>query len=157
MTHNQHVVIGTAIPEDLEQLLALYRYLNADDPVLEITDALQRHWQTILANEALYYVVARADRQLVSTCALALIPNLTRNARPYGLIENVITHPDYRRRGLGTQVLRHAVDIAWEHHCYKVMLLTGRKDAVVWRFYEQAGFVRGEKTGFVTRPPNPKA
>lgn len=29
------------------------------------------------------------------------------------------------------------------------MLMTGRKDEWVLRFYEKAGFVRGEKTGFV--------
>ena len=101
---------------------------------------------------ALHYVVARANGHLVSTCALTIVPNLTRSARPYGLVENVVTHPDCRKRGIATQVLRYALAIAWERNCYKVMLMTGSKQESTLRFYEKAGFVRGEKTGFVASP-----
>lgn len=38
---------------------------------------------------------------------------------------------------------------AREHGCYKAMLLTGHKDEATLKFYEQAGFARGEKTGFI--------
>jgi GNAT superfamily N-acetyltransferase len=81
------------------------------------------------------------------------VPNLTRGARPYGLIENVVTHPDWRGRGIGTAVLHHALNLAWDADCYKVMLLTGRTDEATLGFYERAGFAGGEKTGFVARPP----
>ena len=145
------IVITRATENDLRSLLELYRYLNPDDPVLPQDDQLQQHWRDILDNAALHYVIARAGDRLVSTCALSIIPNLTRSVRPYGLIENVVTHPDYRKRGIGTQVLQYALEIAWRHHCYKVMLLTGSKNEATLRFYERAGFVRGEKTGFVVR------
>jgi GNAT superfamily N-acetyltransferase len=69
--------------------------------------------------------------------------------RPYGIIENVITHRAYRKQGCGTTVLRKAVDIARERGCYKVMLMTGHHDEETLRFHEQAGFVRGKKTGFI--------
>jgi len=106
----------------------------------------------MLKDESIRYVVARVNDRLVSTCTLAIIPNLTRGARPYGLVENVVTLPDYRRRGIGTLVLQHALRIAWEQNCYKVMLLTGSQQESTLQFYERAGFIRGEKTGFVARP-----
>ncbi len=87
--------------------------------------------------------------EIVASCTLAIIKNLTRNLRPYGLIENVITHPDYRRKGYGTEVLHKAVQIATEQNCYKVMLLTGSKSEDTLRFYKKAGFVQGVKTGFI--------
>ena len=146
------ITIETAGWADLPDLLALYQFLNPDDPLLPVDDGLQRHWQDILDNEALHYVVARVNGKLISTCNLTIVPNLTRSARPYGLIENVVTHPEYRRRGIGTQVLKYALNIAWKQRCYKVMLLTGSKNDATLRFYEQAGFARGEKTGFVARP-----
>ena len=152
MMDKEDVLIETAMPGDLPELLALYHYLNPDDSVLPVNDTLRQHWQAILDDPALHYIVARCEGKLVSTCALTIIPNLTRSARPYGLIENVVTHPDYRRRGIGTQVLQYALATAWKQGCYKVMLLTGSMNEATLRFYEQAGFVRGEKTGFVARP-----
>jgi GNAT superfamily N-acetyltransferase len=84
---------------------------------------------------------------------LQVVPNLTRGARPYGLIENVVTRQDKRGQGYGSAVLKAALDLAWEKGCYKVMMLTGRKDAKVFGFYEKAGFKAGVKTGFVAVPP----
>jgi GNAT superfamily N-acetyltransferase len=71
------------------------------------------------------------------------------------VIENVVTHAAHRRKGIGTQVLRAALQTAWDQDCYKVMLLTGRKDEATYRFYEQAGFRREVKTGFVATPELP--
>ena len=43
--------------------------------------------------------------------------------------------------------------LAWRERCYKVMLMTGRKDEHTLRFYEQAGFDRHGKQAFVAKPP----
>jgi GNAT superfamily N-acetyltransferase len=81
------------------------------------------------------------------------VKNLTRGLRPYGIIENVVTRRDSRRKGYGTTVLHKAIEIAREKGCYKVILLSGAKDEGTLRFYEQAGFVRGVKTGFIVKIP----
>ncbi|MGE5380772.1 MAG: GNAT family N-acetyltransferase [Methylocystaceae bacterium] len=137
--------------DELESLLSLYQFLNLDDPKMDIDDQLKKHWQDIYMDPGLKYLVAEENGQLVSSCCLAVIKNLTRSARPYGLIENMVTHPRYRKKGYGTIILKHAVEIARKENCYKVMLLTSRKDEATWRFYEAAGFNRGDKTGFIVR------
>ncbi|HBS57997.1 MAG TPA: GNAT family N-acetyltransferase [Firmicutes bacterium] len=136
---------------ELGQLLNLYQYLNPDDPVLNIDGQLTALWQEIFANPDYFCFVIEEDDKIVSSCNLMIIRNLTRGARPYALIENVVTHQAYRKRGYGTAILRKAIEIAKDNNCYKVMLMTGRKDESTLRFYEQAGFDRGEKTGFVIR------
>jgi len=140
--------------EDLPAILALYRFLQPDDPVLSSRDErVRKQWAEILRDERLRYFVAEADGGVVvSCCALAIVPNLTRGMRLYGLIENVVTAPEFRKRGFATGVLRAALGGAWANGCYKVMLLTGRKDGETIRFYEKAGFLRGVKTGFVAYP-----
>ena len=136
--------------DELEQLLSLYQYLNPDDPALDV-GGIEKLWKEILSNPNYFYLIVEVDGVLVSTCNLTTVKNLTRKARPYGLIENVVTHPEHRKKGYGTLVLRKAVEIARENNCYKVMLLTSQKDEPTLNFYEKAGFSRGEKTGFIVR------
>ena len=144
--------IRTAKQQDLPRLLALYTHLHEDEPLLEIDRRVAELWDGILANPWLYNMMGEVDEELVSSCTLTLVPNLTRSALPYGLIENVVTHPDHRKKGYATAVLRHALQVAWGHGCYKVMLLTGSKQEETLRFYENAGFKRGVKTGFIAYP-----
>jgi GNAT superfamily N-acetyltransferase len=89
----------------------------------------------------------------LQSCTLSIIPNLTRGARSYGVIENVVTHPGHRRTGLGRSVLASALEAAWDANCYKVMLATGSPKSETLRFYESAGFERGGKTFFQARRP----
>ena len=136
---------------ELPALLHLYTHLNPNDPPLPLDEAA-KIWKPMVQDPNQRFFGAYWNDALASTCTLVVIPNLTRQMRPYSLIENVVTHPDYRRRGLGTAVLKHALAAAWKQNCYKVMLLTGSKTEATLRFYESAGFQRGIKTGFVARP-----
>ena len=138
--------------DELPSLLDLYQHLNSDEPPLPANDILDQVWNDFLNDPKIYCVVGEIDGRLVASCTLIVIPNLTRGARPYGLIENVVTHPEYRKKGFGSGLLRYTLRLAWEQNCYKVMLLTGRKQEETLRFYERAGFQRGLKTGFVAKP-----
>ena len=143
--------IREAAPEDLRAVLELYRHLQPADSPPE-PEALQQAWGELLADPKIHLLLAWSEGRAAATCVLVVIPNLTRGARPYGLIENVVTNPAFQRRRIGTRLLHHALELAWEQGCYKVMLLTSRKDPGLFQFYEQAGFIRGDKTGFVARP-----
>jgi GNAT superfamily N-acetyltransferase len=142
-------LIRFAKKEDLNDLLSLYTYLNTDDPTLIADTRVRELWDMILADPGQLYLVVEVDGKLVSTCVLIIVKNLTRCATPYALIENVVTRPEYRNRGIGTRLLKRAKEIAQERGCYKVMLLTGRKEAI--GFYENAGFDGQSKTGFIIR------
>ncbi len=138
--------------EELEALLDLYTHLNPEDAPRPEAAVLRGVWEDFLADPKIRCLVGEVDGRLAASCTLVIIPNLTRGARSYGLIENVVTHADYRHKGIGTRLLRHALGLAWKAGCYKVMLLTSRQDEATLRFYAQAGFLRGVKTGFVAKP-----
>jgi GNAT superfamily N-acetyltransferase len=114
---------------------------------------VQAVWDEALRNPRCRYVGGYVDGKLVASCTITVIPNLTRACRPYGLIENVVTHADHQRMGWGRAVLHSALDFAWQQNCYKVMLLTGRKDASTLQFYEAAGFDMHGKQAFIAKPP----
>jgi GNAT superfamily N-acetyltransferase len=145
-------IVRSAAERDLSDVLELYRHLHPREPVLEPATA-EHVWSTLLRSTFMTVVVAQAAGLLVSSCTLAIVPNLSRGGRSYGIIENVVTHADYRRQGLGRRVLVHALDVAWQANCYKVLLATGSQRESTLRFYEEAGFRRGGKTYFEVRRP----
>ena len=139
-------------PHELHELLALYQHLHrADDPLPEPA-VVASVWRELMANPRYHYVGGFVAGKLVSSCTLTIVPNLTRSCRPYGLIENVVTHADHRNNGYGKAILAHALSLAWSQDCYKVMLLTGRKDDATLRFYKSAGFDANEKQAFIAKP-----
>ena len=137
---------------ELPDLLGLYGHLHTSDDPLPAQDVVDGVWRQIQERPDLVYFGAFVDGALVSTCTLSIIPNLTRGCRPYGVIENVVTAPAFRRQGFARAALQHALDQAWSRGCYKVMLLTGRKDEQTYRFYESAGFDRHAKQAFLAKP-----
>ncbi len=137
---------------DLPALLLLYRDLHNADEVLPSQTTVDSVWAEIKATERFAYFGGFVGVDLVTTCTIAIIPNLTRGCRPYGLIENVVTATALRRRGYATAILRAALGHAWAAGCYKVLLMTGRKDEETLRFYRSAGFDANEKQAFVARP-----
>ena len=137
---------------DLAALLMLYGHLHSSDDPLPSPSDIEAVWSEIMSNERFQYFGGFLDSELVSSCTLSIIPNLTRGCRPYGLIENVVTHPTHRKHGYGTALLRAALSDAWTARCYKVMLLTGRKDQATLRFYQSAGFDPNGKQVFIAKP-----
>ena len=133
--------------DDLDGLLELYLHLH-EKSVPEHNDHLIKTWETILADDKYHIIVKEEDGMLVSSCTCIIVPNLTRDVRPYALIENVVTHSDYRKRGYAGECLAYAKELADRENCYKLMLTTGSKDPATHRFYEQNGYSSKDKTAF---------
>ena len=133
---------------ELNEILELYLHLH-EDTVPEMSEHLRKTWNTIIQDENHHIIVNVIDGKIVSSCVCVVIPNLTRNVRPYAFIENVVTHREYRGNGYATQCLDYAKEIAEKENCYKMMLLTGSKKESTIKFYERAGYNSSDKTAFI--------
>lgn len=151
MSDTVTVHVRLARPEDLHAVLALYRQLNPDDPPLE-AGLGQAVFEGILASPHFELIVAEFGGVVAGTCYLNVVPNLSRNASPYAVLENVVTEQALRGRGIGQAVVSHALGRAWARGCYKVMLQTGSRRESTHRFYRQCGFSADDKFAFVARP-----
>ena len=134
--------------EDLDELLRLYLFLH-EDSIPKLNEHLEKTWNQIIEDPNHHLIVNEIDGKIVSSCVCVIIPNLTRNVRPYAFVENVVTHADYRGRGLARVCLNYAKEISEKENCYKMMLLTGSKKSETLRFYENSGYNSGDKTAFV--------
>lgn len=134
--------------DELRELLELYTHLHEPD-IPENSEHLQNTWSAIYHDVNHHIIVCEVGGKLVSSCVCVIIPNLTRNIRPYAFIENVVTHADYRGKGFATACLNYAKDLAVKADCYKMMLLTGAKSESTLSFYQRAGYNCTDKTAFI--------
>lgn len=141
-------MVREAVKEDLDELLHLYLFLHEKD-IPEQSQHLQNVWNEIIGDKNHHIIVNVVDGEIVSSCVCVIIPNLTRNVRPYAFVENVVTHLECRGKGYATECLNYAREIAKNQNCYKMMLLTGSKEQKTLNFYENAGYNSADKTAFI--------
>lgn len=141
-------MIREADKNDLDEILQLYLYLH-EKSIPEDSAKLRDTWENIIKDENHHLIVCEVDKRIVASCVCVIIPNLTRNVRPYAFVENVVTHGEYRRKGYASVCLDYARKIAEEKHCYKMMLLTGSKEEGTLNFYRKAGYNSTDKTAFI--------
>ena len=141
-------MVREATKNDLNNLLQLYLHLH-EDKIPEDSMNLRETWEIIQSDGNHHIILNERDGILVSSCVCVIIPNLTRNVRPYAFIENVVTHEKYRGYGYATECLNYAKQIAVENNCYKMMLLTGSKEESTLNFYSKAGYNSTDKTAFI--------
>ncbi len=145
--------IRKALPKDAEDLKTLFFEYLTNFPPTEEQD--MNKWREIIAklynNENSYLLVAEVDDKVVSTVYLTIIENLTHNLRSFGVIENVVTHIDYRNKGYASALLQEATNIAKQHNCYKVFLETGSNKESTLNFYQNNGFELDKKHSCLKR------
>lgn len=141
-------MIREAEKEDLKELLQLYLFLH-ETSIPEDSEQLRKTWEDIMSDENHHLIVCEIDGKIVASCVCVIIPNLTRNVRPYAFVENVVTHEDYRKKGYATACLDYAKQLAKKNNCYKMMLLTGSKKESTLNLYRNAGYNSSDKTAFI--------
>ncbi len=141
-------MIREANKTDLKELLQLYMFLHETN-IPEDSEQLIKTWDSIISDENHHLIVYETDGKIAASCVCVIIPNLTRGVRPYALIENVVTHENYRQKGYATACLNYARQIAEENNCYKMMLLTGSREEQTLNFYRNAGYNSSDKTAFI--------
>lgn len=138
------VQIRIAARNDLWRLIELLSQLSLEDqredlskpaPVayasaLDVIDADPR--QTLL--------VAEVGDVIVGMALLTRIPNLSHFGRPYAMVEDVVVDAAHRGKGHGEALMRHAVDLARDAGCYKLVLTSNKARADAHRFYRRIGF-----------------
>ena len=136
------MIIRKAKAKDAQDLKVLYFEYLTHFPPKEEQDMKQ--WAELLTkfeqDENMYLLVAEEDGKVVSTVQMAIVESLTHNVRGFAVIENVVTHGDYRNQGYASALLQRASEIAKERRCYKLFLETGSNKESTLNFYRKNGF-----------------
>jgi len=133
--------------------LAFIVRLIAEDAVAETPDRADapdhpRYLAALAAIEAdpnQRLVVAEYEGKPAGTLQLTFIPGIARLGEMRCIIEAVHIAPDLRSRGLGSQMIRWAIEEARARGCGLVQLTSNKKRIDAHRFYQRLGFAQSHE------------
>jgi len=132
------ISIRKATKQDVPRILELYEELTGEkrkDP----SDTTNQVFNEIISLPNQEFLVAEKDSFVVGTVFLQITPNLSHDARPWAVLENLVVDGRYRRQGIGLLV-EYALTRAREAGCYKLQLLSSNTRHEAHQFYRAVGF-----------------
>ncbi|MEU6237612.1 GNAT family N-acetyltransferase [Kitasatospora sp. NPDC047058] len=143
------LTIRRATADDLPAIVAMLAddalgaTRESPDDLTPYRDAFAR----IDADPHQHLVVAERAGRTIGTLQLTVVPGLSRKGSTRTIIEAVRIHADERGTGLGTELIRWAVERSRELGADLVQLTSDATRTDAHRFYERLGFV-GSHLGF---------
>ena len=131
--------------KDLADLAGLYKQFWDEESSLE---KMKSSFHQIRKDPNYIYLVAKEGGILAGSVMGIICENLYGDCRPFMVIEDVIVSNDFRRKGIGTILMREFEKIAMKRNCCQTIFVTEtrRKDAIV--FYQSLGYDADRYTGF---------
>jgi GNAT superfamily N-acetyltransferase len=135
--------IRPATIDDVPEIVAML----ADDPLgatREAPDDLAPYleaFERITSDPSLHLVIASLGGRPVGTLQLMIINGLARRGAIKAQIESVRVYRDVRGRGLGSELIRWAIEAARARGARIVQLTSDASRTDAHRFYERLGFV----------------
>jgi len=134
------ITFTEAQEHDIPALLRLYAQFDEGSPVLSPEQA-RVAFRTIQGTPNHHIYLAWLEGSIVGTFALLLMESLT-NGIPLGIAEDVVVDRDWRRKGIGKQMMAFAIQRCREQGCYKLALSSHIAREPAHRFYESLAFER---------------
>ena len=138
-------VIRRANPADADAIQSLYLEL-VDDPEIRI---LPEKIEALAESTSSILLVAESGGEVCASALLNLCADVMYGAQPFAVVENVVVSIAMRKQGIGTQLLARVEELAKEHDCSKVMLLSNVRRHEAHEFFRRCGFSSDTKTAFV--------
>ncbi|MGC0376260.1 N-acetyltransferase family protein [Streptomyces sp. SAI-229] len=134
--------IRAAVADDVPAIVGML----ADDPLgarRESPDDLSPYLtalERLDADPNQHLVVAVREGRVVGTLQLTVVPGLSRRGATRSIIEAVRVHADERGSGLGSRLVKWAIDVSRREGCQLVQLTSDNTRTDAHRFYERLGF-----------------
>ncbi len=142
------MLIRAARADDFDAVNNLMLEVNESDTGKNI-ETRRDIFLAILDDPANFLFVGTKENEIVTTCYLNIIPNITWGPAPYALIENVVTTQAHRRNGYARDCIAYAIEFAFaKMGCFKILLASSQRNERTRAFYKSAGFDQS-KDGYV--------
>ena len=136
-------MIEPATADDIPSLAGLLAVLFTQEADFRPDrDKQERGLRLILDSPGVGTIFVARDRGEAVGMVSLLYTVSTAEGGPVCWLEDMVVRPDRRGSGLGSRLLRHAIDYAKAHGFARLTLLTDRDNEGAIRLYERHGFKR---------------
>lgn len=94
----------------------------------------------LLSTQDTGFIMLARDQHHVVGMVNILFTESTALGSRVGLLEDMVVASDYRGQGIGSRLLKQALDEAARSGCKRITLLTDHNNDSAQQFYRQAGF-----------------
>lgn len=140
-------IIDVATPQDVQELVALLGTLFEQEQDFVSNPQKQLRAVELLLNspDVGILLVSRIDGRIVAMVSL-LFTISTAEGGHVCWLEDLVVKPDWRSRGVGSELLKAAIEEAKQRNLSRITLLTDGSNASARRFYARHGFVDSAMT-----------
>jgi len=145
--------ITTAISSDIPQLCLLLDSLFAQEAEFKPNPEAQSHGLSVIIDSAETgdIIVAHDAGQIVAMVNLLYTVSTALGGR-VAILEDMVVSDNHRNKGVGSKLLKYALEFAQNQGCQRITLLTDDDNSGAHRFYEHHGFERSTMVPFRWSP-----
>ncbi|MBI4690153.1 MAG: GNAT family N-acetyltransferase [Nitrospirae bacterium] len=104
--------------------------------------------ETIIENPEAGAVFVYESEGVIQGMVVVLFTISTALGKKAAILEDMIVLPDSRGKGIGTSLIRHAMEFASNIGCGRITLLTDHDNEPAHKFYNGQGFMKSDMVVF---------
>ncbi len=135
--------VSLATIDDIESLSSLLTVLFEQDIEFEPNDKKQKSGLTkIIDNPDVGEIlIIKSENRIIGMVSLLFSISTVLGGK-VAVLEDMVIHPDFRKKGHGTKLLNSAIDWAKENGILRITLLTDFDNEVAINYYKNNGFIK---------------
>ena len=106
-----------------------------------------QEYDKIYNNPDYHNVVAKLNGKIVGLATIIINHDIVEDLKPFLTVWNLGVHKDFRRKKVGTELLKYINNFAKEKDCQFIALLAEKDNLIAQQFYENSGF--SKELGYV--------
>jgi N-acetylglutamate synthase-like GNAT family acetyltransferase len=138
-------MIREAKRTDKAQILKLYKMLVPNNKKMNV---LEEQIDKIRRDHYNFLLVYEEEGEIIGTLTLNICLQALHGIRPFGVVENIIVHENFRSRNVGQKLLQYVEDYCKTIDCHRIMLLSNSTRQRAHQFFEREGYSGSVSKGF---------
>jgi N-acetylglutamate synthase-like GNAT family acetyltransferase len=138
-------MIREAKRTDKAQILKLYKMLVPNSKKMNV---LEEQIDKIRRDHYNFLLVYEEEGEIIGTLTLNICLQALHGIRPFGVVENIIVHENFRSRNVGQKLLQYVEDYCKTIDCHRIMLLSNSTRQRAHQFFEREGYSGSVSKGF---------